>query len=340
MRRRAPPITFGPDGAADSFLMKDGRQGTGMQRFSPRFSPSDAALEGFRVTRENGRAFGWWAAASFLVSVAGVFVTVLMPANVRNAMETLRAEDTPDIGTLVNALIAVAPLFVFGLAFQCMMAAAIYRVIFRHDDKRYGYLRLGGDELRLMGLTVIFVVLTILLAVALTLGAAIVVTIVSFASRGLAVSVGAIAELVSLCVLVWVLVRLSLAPPATFAERRIRIRESWELTRGSFWPLFGAYLLAIACIVVIGLLALVLFTAVAGIIVLIGGGQLSDLSSIFHPDETSFSAYLNPGMIAYMIVGSLFNTLYYAVIAAPGAVVYRGLHDHPEGPFKAHGYTP
>ena len=132
-----------------------------------RFSPSDAALEGFRITRENPRAFAWWAAASFLVSVAGVFVTVLMPENVRHAMETLRAEETPDLATFGNALLNVAPLFVFGLAFQSMMAAAIYRLIFRHSDARYGYLRLGGDELRLMWLTVIFVFLTILLASAL-----------------------------------------------------------------------------------------------------------------------------------------------------------------------------
>lgn len=304
-----------------------------------RFSPSDAALEGFRITRENPRAFAWWVGVSFLVSILGAFVTVLMPPHVRNALETLRAEETPDLATLGDALVAVAPLFVFGLAFQCMMAAAIYRVIFRHGDSRFGYLRLGKDELRLMALTLIFVVLTILLAVALTMGAAIVIAIASFAGRGLAVSVGAVAELVSLGVVVYVLVRLSLAPPATFAERRIRIRESWTLTHGVFWRLFGAYLLALACIVVIGLLALVLFTAVAGVIVLMTGGQLTDLSAIFHPDETSFSAYLNPGMIAYMIVGSLFNTLYYAVIAAPGAVVYRHLHDDPDGPLSLHGYT-
>ena len=295
------------------------------------FSPSDASLEGFRITRENPRAFAWWVGVSFLVSVLGAFVTVLMPPDVRHALDTLRAEDTPDLATLADALIAVSPLFVFGLAFQCMMAAAIYRVIFRHEDSRFGYLRLGGDELRLMALTLIFVVLTILLAVVLTLGAAIVIALASFAGKEFALSIAAIAELVSLAVLLFVLVRLSLAPPATFAERRLRIGESWTLTRGVFWRLFGAYLLAVACMVVIGLLALVLFTAVAGIIVLLSGGQLTDLSAIFHPDETSLSAYLNPGMIAYMIVGSLFQTLYFAVIAAPGAVVYRHMHDDPDG---------
>ncbi|MDB5476062.1 MAG: hypothetical protein JWP49_1573 [Phenylobacterium sp.] len=305
-----------------------------------RFSPSDAALEGFRITRENPRAFAWWAGASFLVSVLGVFVTVLMPANVRNAMNTLAGEETPDIGTLLDALIAVSPLFVFGLAFQCMMAAAIYREIFRHEDSRFGYLRLGADELRLMALTLFFVLMAILMLAGATLGAAIVGSLVSaVGGTSLGVSIGAMAELFFLGLAIFVLVRLSLAPAATFAERRLRVGESWTLTRGSFWPLFGAYLLAFACIVVIGLLAMVLFSAVAGVMVILAGGQLTDLSAIFHPDETSFRTYLNPGMIAYMIVGSLFNTLYYAVIAAPGAVVYRGLHDNPDGPFKAHVAT-
>jgi MFS family permease len=295
-----------------------------------RFSPSDTALEGFRITRENPRAFAWWAGASFLVSVLGVFVTVLMPANVRNAMNTLAGEETPDIRTLLDALIAVSPLFVFGLAFQCMMAAAIYREIFRHEDSRFGYLRLGADELRLMALTLFFVLSAILMLAGATLGAAIVGALAStVGGPSLGVSIGAMAELFFLGLAVFVLVRLSLAPAATFAERRLRVGESWGLTRGAFWPLFGAYLLAFACIVVIGLLAMVLFSAVAGIIVILAGGQLTDLSAIFHPDETSFRTYLNPGMIAYMIVGSLFNTLYYAVIAAPGALVYRRLHDDP-----------
>jgi len=64
---------------------------------------------------------------------------------------------------------------------------------------------------------------------------------------------------------------------------------------------------------------------------LLTGGQLSDLSSIFKPDETSIRTYFNPGLIAYMITGSVFSALYYAVIASPGAVAYAQLHDRPPG---------
>lgn len=301
-----------------------------------RFSPSDAALEGFRITRENPRTFAWWAGASLLVSVVGAVITVNMPADVRHALETLGAEETPDGRTLLDAFITASPLFLMGLALAAVMAAAVYRVIFRHEDSRFGYLRLGLDELRLMLLTIVFYFLSVFLVAAAVFGAVILGAFGSMAGSAMAFIAGVGGLVFLLGLTLYVLVRLSLALPASFAERRIRFWESWTLTRGSFWPLLGAYMLAAICMIVVGALALILFCAVAGIVLLMSGGQLSDLSAILHPDETSLSAYLQPGVIAYMIVGSIFSALSNAVIAAPGAVVYRGLHDHPGAPFKVH----
>ena len=295
------------------------------------FKPSDAAFEGFRITRENPRAFGTWVGVSLLISVLGAIVTVLMPAEVRHGLETLRADETPDAAKLIDALIAVAPILVLGLAVQCIMAAAVYRLILRHDDTPFGYLRLGADELRLMALTLIYVFLIIGLLVGVTLGAAMIAGLASIGGQRAAIFLGGAAELFSLGLVIFVLVRLSLAPVATFAERRMAVFESWSLTRGHFWRLFSAYALALACIAVVGFLALVVFTGVAGVVLLMTGRQLSDLAAIFSPDETSFRTYFNLGLIAYMMIGSVFSALYYAVIAAPGAVAYRHLHGVPPG---------
>jgi hypothetical protein len=300
------------------------------------FSATEAGLEGFRITRENPRAFARWVFFSFAVSVLGAVVTVAMPAEVRSALDTLRADETPDFAKLSQALIAVVPLLVMGLAIQCMMAAAVYRIILRHDDARFGYLRLGIDELRLMALTLIYVLLVMGALVGLTIAVALVVALASVGGQTLEVFVAAAAELFVLGLLVFCAVRLSLAPVATFAERRLVIFESWQLTRGYFWRLLGAYVLALACMVVVALLTLVIFTAIAGVVVLASGGQLADLQVIFAPDETSLMAYLNPGMIAYTVVGSVITALYYAVIAAPGAVAYQELHGPvPPPPPKA-----
>ena len=304
-----------------------------------RFSPSDAALEGFRVTRENPRAFAWWVGVSFLVSVAGVFITVLMPENVRTAIETLASEETPDLATFGNALLNVLPVVIFGLAFLSMMAAAIYRLIFRHADGRFGYLRLGWDELRLMTVIVIFILIATFTAAGLTFVAALIGAIASFVSKDLAMWLIILAEAVVVpCVLFGVFVWAMMALPATFAERRIQIRGAWTIMKPVFWRLIGSYVLALACMTVIGALALILFSAVAGVVVLASGGQISELSSIIRPQEVNFASYLRPGVIAYMVVGTVFNTLFNAAIAAPGAIVYRHEHDDPDS-LKLHGYT-
>jgi hypothetical protein len=295
----------------------------------PGFSASDAALEGFRITRENPRAFGAWVGATFLVNVLGPVISVLMPASVRHGLDTMTASETPTAGQFLDALIVISPILILGLAIQCVMAAAVYRLIFRHSDTRFGYLRLGADELRLMALTLIYVLLFVLLVVGVTMVSAVLLAIASVAGRVFAEFVGLVSWMASVGVVVFVLVRLSLAPVATFAERRLALFESWTLTRGQFWKLLGTYALAVCCFAVVGILVLVLFSAVAGVIVLLSGGQLTELGAIIKPDESSLRGYFSVGLIAYMIVSSIFSALYNAVIAAPGAVAYEKLHGEP-----------
>jgi hypothetical protein len=295
------------------------------------FSASEAALEGFRVTRENPRAFGAWVGVTFLVSILGPIISVLMPADVRHGLDTITANETPTASQFLDALILVSPILLLGLAIQCVMAAAVYRLIFRHDDTRFGYLRLGADELRLMGLTVIYLCLVMALVVGMTVASALVMAVASAAGQAVGNFVGMVAWLFSVGLVIFVLVRLSLAPVATFAERRLAIFESWSLTRGQFWRLLGAYVLALACIAVIGILVLVVFSAAAGVVVLLTGGKIADVGAILNADQTSLRSYFSVGIIAYMIVSSVFSALYNAVIAAPGAVAYQHLHGTPPG---------
>jgi hypothetical protein len=130
-----------------------------------------------------------------------------------------------------------------------------------------------------------------------------------------------VGALVALGVSVWVFVRLSLAAPMTFAERKLRVFESWSLTRGHFWALFGAYLIAFVMGLVVSLLGLAIFFGVA---VAVGGG-VAAISGVFQPDFSSFAAYLTPLRIAYLIVNAGISALAYAILIAPGAVAYREL---------------
>lgn len=289
------------------------------------FSATDAALEGFRITRERPKALLAWTVFCFAVSVAGVLITVSMPAEARSALEALQGNQSPDITALMEALAILSPMLLFGLAVQCVMAAAVYRIILRPRDEKFSYLRLGKDELRLMALTLIYLVLGVMLLAAVQIAVGIIAFAASLLGQAAMMFVGSAAELFSLGVFFYVGVRMSLAPVITFDRGRLAILDSWSLTHGQFWRLLGAYLLAICCVFVVAILVMMLFLLVSMIVILAMGGSISDLTHILQPDETTLRSYLNPFMVAYMVVGSVFTAIYYAVIAAPGALAYREL---------------
>ncbi|PZR54380.1 hypothetical protein DNL40_05700 [Xylanimonas oleitrophica] len=67
------------------------------------------------------------------------------------------------------------------------------------------------------------------------------------ASAGLAVAVAVLGALGLAVVALWLSVRLGLVPPALALEGQglwATVRRAWVLTRGSFWRLFGIYLLS------------------------------------------------------------------------------------------------
>lgn len=73
-------------------------------------------------------------------------------------------------------------------------------------------------------------------------------------------------------------IRLSLTLPALVLERiapRAAIRRSWELTRGSFWRLFGILLLTGLIVVVAAAIMTIPFTIIAGVV---AGGTVSIIS--------------------------------------------------------------
>jgi hypothetical protein len=291
------------------------------------FSATDAALEGFRITRERPKALFAWTAFCFAVSVAGVLITVNMPAEARAALASLQSDpsQTPDITALLEALAILSPMLLFGLAVQCIMAAAVYRIILRPGDEKFSYLRLGKDELRLMALTVIYLVLGVMMLAAMQIAIGIVAFAASLLGQAAMAFVFSAAELFTFGVFVYVGVRMSLAPVITFDRGRLAILDSWTVTHSQFWRLLGAYVLAICCVFVVAILVMMLFLLISMIVMLSMGGTIADLTDIIQPDDTTLRSYLNPFMIAYMVVGSLFTAIYYAVIAAPGAMAYREL---------------
>lgn len=292
------------------------------------FSPSDAALEGFRIVRERPKALLGCSVFTFGVNLLGILLDISLPPEARRALEALESQEPLAPGRLLEAVVVVAPQILVGLLVQCVMTAAVYRILLGKERGWLGYFRLGHTEFRLMSLTLIYLVLFMFLLAGGTLFALIVSRLVSPLGEGAIFLFGSVAWMFALCVMVFVVVRMSLAPVITFKRRQIAIMDSWPITHGHFWHLTGAYLLAVACIIVVAVLAMLVFLPVAGVAVMLTGGSLADVAAIIRPAEPSLAAYLEPLRVAYLAVSSVFTALWFTVIAAPSAFAYRAFaHD-------------
>jgi hypothetical protein len=106
----------------------------------------------------------------------------------------------------------------------------------------------------MLGLSLVLIILFYIgFAIAAVLVALIAASAGAVAGAGGAAAVGIVGILLVVGAFVWLEVRLSLAFPLTLLRRKIIIGESWRLSRGRFWTLFGAYLAIFVIIVVISI---------------------------------------------------------------------------------------
>jgi hypothetical protein len=107
----------------------------------------------------------------------------------------------------------------------------------------------------------------------------------------------------------------------TFAERRLRVFESWRLTKGRFWRLLGCYGLAVVLMLPIYMVMMTLYFAVT--FAFSGGDVGRAMGEIAQPDMTSVAAYFNPARIVYLVLAGAMGGVLNAVMYAPAAAVYR-----------------
>jgi hypothetical protein len=299
----------------------------------PAFSLTDAAFEGFRLTRERPGVVGAWA---LLYGLMNLVTGVVMIATVGPQFATLRAAarnaSPTDAAEAMRQFRILAPFFIsilpFVLVFWSVLTCAVYRAILRPEQGGFGRIRFGADELRMMGLTVVLWLLMFLTVFLSALFAGI-GGMLAAATGPLAGLLGNLVSLAALGLTVWIWVRLSLAGPMTFLTGEIHVFRSWSLTHGHFWRLAGVYALAVSLAVVVTLLALVIFTATAGVFVTLAGHPLSDIAKVFETNATSLAAYFTPAQILYQGFWAVLQVVVYAVLLSPAAVIYASLTGRP-----------
>lgn len=289
------------------------------------FSPTESALEGFRLAREHPLLVAILAVFSFattlilywvLIKTIGPQVTAFMNSVMAGMGDPGRPPSAEEQALVQQIVLAtpkidsiVIPVF---LLFQAVQSAAIMRVVLRRQ-RPAGYLGAGGDELRS---------LAVIAAKALGFAMVWTLALLLVGSTGpIGAVIGMLLVPALLCASIYVSVRLSLAVPQSIAERRIAIVDSWRLTQGLFWPTLGCYLLA-----AILWLAVNIF---GGIIIGYGMQAIAAASGMAPPgavpDMTTPAAYFTPVRLIGMAVTSVISGLSVLILYAPAAMIYRQL---------------
>jgi hypothetical protein len=289
------------------------------------FSATDAAFEGFRVVRRNPMALVFWA-LFYMVLIAAAFALMggsfLSLTSAAEQLEQAGGTPTPEEFMPVLAAYAalIAVIVPLSLIASAVLYAAVSRAVLRPEEKSFGSMRLGMDEVRVLVVSLVLALLFMLLAV---VAFGVIGAVAGFATAGDAPALWIVVLVLGLAacgLFIWLAVRLSLAIPITMAERRIAVFESFGVTKGRFWPLLGMALLAVVMSMVVGLLGTLVFLPLRLV-----AGDLEGLAGLEGETMASIVQVAWPAIAAWIVINAVMSALQVAVVYAPFSAAYRDI---------------
>ncbi|MAX00735.1 MAG: hypothetical protein CMN72_14055 [Sphingomonas sp.] len=262
---------------------------------------------GVRVAREQPRAVAIWTA---------IYIALLLPFGLL-ILPSLQATMAGDVAGLdpMAAIGHMGGLLLYYIVLTAMLLVlnnAAYRAILRPRDSRYAYLRVGMDELRILGLGMaaflVFFLIVLLLSIAFGLGGGIGLFGSGTAPSGRGAAWAIVIGVGLYILAVFVSVRLALAFPLTVLRRRIVIGEAWRRSRGNFWALFGAFLVIF-----------LIYSLVSALLTLItGGGTMATLFSIESMDGSRDMAAISPALLVPQLIASGISGMLWVLLSGCG----------------------
>lgn len=264
-----------------------------------------------RFMRDNIAAIAVWSAIMFLLSLGSM--TAMAPFQAQMAAIQPGSQQIPDMSGFFLAMLVML------LAFVVLWAAAFRAVMFPEQRKAF-YLRVGMDELRLLAVVLVVFVGGYIASVIAGVIVGIVLVMIGRVIGG--VGGTAIATLVSMLLIfgavIWAAVRVSPCGPMTIYRRQVIIGPAWRLTRGAFWRLLGAYLLAA---VVLFVAYMILFAAQLGA----SGGSLGNAQQALHAVQMMQGSASVQQRIIFALLGGIIGGVALALHAGMTAVATRQL---------------
>jgi len=290
----------------------------------PEFSILECALTGFRVVREHPIALLAWTAVAFVLINAIDATTARYVAPVLAALPTTPAEMNVDPAKLVTTLkagfVAYLMLLAIGMVSTAVVGASMLRAVFRPEEGRRGFVRLGGDELRQLGLAILSYAVVLVAFLASALVSILALAPVAAADRQAAVALAPIFMAMMVGVCAYVSVRLSLAPARTFTTGKISLAASWRLTRGRVAPITAVYIVAF----VLGLAVNLIGSAFVYAVVLIATGQDTTQTSS-QPAILTLTTWFTPARLLSSLLSAVIAALSWPVFMTPPATLFQRL---------------
>ena len=305
-----------------------------------RFSATGAATSGFGLIGREPLAVLVWGLVVLVVLVLPCFglVWAVFPDVVSFAKLTEAPAGDPSGQAALSQMMQLqSKVMLFNLIYlvggtgvKAVLAAAVFRAVLEPGQKGFAYLKLGAQELWLALVSLVMGILAYMACMAAMIVVAICAAIAYFAGvqSGQAAGIGAsilvavVLGLAAAGLLVWAMLRLSMAGPMSFSERKFLLFESWTFTQGQAWPLLGMTLLLGLIIVA---LELVLY-AVFGVGLFAFGLRLvPQMQGLAHQPPEAWLRLFGPYIATFAVIGSLLSGPAMALVFAPWATAYRDL---------------
>lgn len=290
------------------------------------FSATDAAFEGFRLARRSPLTILIWAAAYILFGLlffalaGGSFIAMM--AAVAD-FENISDPTLQDMEPLMTAYTGFLWLMPASLVFSVVLYTAVIRAVLMPEESRFGYLRLGMDEVRVFVVMLVLGILAFVLYMAVALVTGILAGVLGVVAQDVGSGVGLLGLLFILLVVglfVWLGIRFSLALPITVAEKKFAIFDSWGVTRGHALGLFGMILIMIVMGIVVSILA---WAVLLPLMFLTGGIQA--LAGMEGAGFAEIMRAMGPAIVVYVLCNSIISALGLAIFMAPYAAAYRDI---------------